>query len=236
MKRIWITLLFTIFAIISIFAGNPVNLTDSSKQLKDSRQSDTKEKKPQQVIISHLRSEILENDILLKWETSGGDSLKSFKIERIFDKELVEAGEIKPGELEIYDGEYDFNDPISVKERAAGEIVYRISAVDSSGEIIVWKQIVVQIVDEFTGYSLNQNYPNPFNPVTTIEYSIPEQKHITIKVYNILGNHIATLVDETKPAGSYKSEFNGTGLTSGVYMYTLQAGEYSETKRMILMK
>ena len=85
-------------------------------------------------------------------------------------------------------------------------------------------------------YSLSQNYPNPFNPVTKIEYSIPKSSLITLKVYDILGREISTLVNEEKPAGSYQVEFNGSRLASGIYFYKIQAGNYSSVKKMILIK
>ena len=86
------------------------------------------------------------------------------------------------------------------------------------------------------GYSLLQNYPNPFNPTTTIKYQIPELSFVTIKVYDVLGNEIATLANEEKPVGSYEVEFDGSELTSGIYFYKLQAGDFIETKKMILLK
>ena len=90
--------------------------------------------------------------------------------------------------------------------------------------------------DLLTTYNLFQNYPNPFNPATIISYSIPETDLVTLKVYDVLGNEVATLVSENKPVGSYEIEFDGSELTSGVYFYRLQAGSFIETKKMILMK
>jgi len=87
-----------------------------------------------------------------------------------------------------------------------------------------------------TEFDLYQNYPNPFNPYTTIEYQIPEISLVTLKVYDVLGNEITTLVNEEKPAGSYEVEFDATTLPSGVYFYRLQAGDFFETKKMVLMK
>ena len=86
------------------------------------------------------------------------------------------------------------------------------------------------------GYSLMQNYPNPFNPSTKIEYSIPEVSFATIKVYDMLGNEVATLVNEEKATGSYEVKFDVAGLSSGIYFYKLQAGSFVETKKMILLK
>ncbi len=87
---------------------------------------------------------------------------------------------------------------------------------------------------------LHQNYPNPFNPVTKILYSIPNQSMVTLKVYDILGKEVATLVNEEKPTGSYKVEFDGSNLTSGIYLYKLTAsggaGNFTETKKLVLLK
>jgi hypothetical protein len=85
-------------------------------------------------------------------------------------------------------------------------------------------------------YQLEQNYPNPFNPATTIKYSIAENSFVTLKVYDILGNEAAELVNEEKSAGTYNLQFDGTKLSSGVYYYPLTAHGISQTKKMILMK
>jgi hypothetical protein len=87
-----------------------------------------------------------------------------------------------------------------------------------------------------TDFELQQNYPNPFNPTTQIRFSLAEQSQVTLKVYNILGKEIATLVNDVKGAGVHEVSFNGTGLSSGVYFYTLQTGKFTETRKMILMK
>ena len=79
-------------------------------------------------------------------------------------------------------------------------------------------------------------YPNPFNPTTKIKYTIPEMSFLTLKVYDVLGNEVAILVNEEKPAGSYEVEFDGKNLTSGIYFYKLQAGNFVETRKMILLK
>ena len=87
-----------------------------------------------------------------------------------------------------------------------------------------------------TNYNLSQNYPNPFNPTTKIEYSIPKTSFVRLKVYDILGREVAALVDEEKSVGSYNIEFNGNNLSSGIYFYKIQAGDYSLVKKMILIK
>ena len=87
-------------------------------------------------------------------------------------------------------------------------------------------------------YSLSQNYPNPFNPETNLEFGISELGFVSLKVYDVVGNEIATLVNETKPAGSYNYQFSTVNyqLSSGIYFYRLETGDFSETKRMILLK
>ena len=85
-------------------------------------------------------------------------------------------------------------------------------------------------------YNLAQNYPNPFNPITTIKYSIPETGNVSLKVYDILGNEVASLVNEEKTQGVYSVTFDASNLSSGVYLYKLQAGNYIETKKMLLLK
>jgi len=87
-----------------------------------------------------------------------------------------------------------------------------------------------------SGYSLSQNYPNPFNPITHLEFGISNLGFASLKVYDILGKEIVTLVNEKLSPGTYQVEFDGSGLTSGVYFYRLTAGEFTETKRMMLVK
>ncbi len=91
-----------------------------------------------------------------------------------------------------------------------------------------------------TTFKLEQNYPNPFNPRTSIQYAIGSRQFVTLKVYDVLGNEIATLVNEEKPAGEYEVEFNASSgirnLVSGIYFYQLKAGSFVETKKMILIK
>jgi len=93
-------------------------------------------------------------------------------------------------------------------------------------------------------FLLSQNYPNPFNPSTVISYQLPVIGFVTLKVYDILGREVTTLVDEEKPAGEYEVEFNasnltsrqGSALTSGIYFYQLKAGDFIETRKMVLLK
>lgn len=87
-----------------------------------------------------------------------------------------------------------------------------------------------------SNFDLQQNYPNPFNPTTQIRFSLAEQSQVTLKVYNVLGKEIVTLVNDVKSAGVHEIGFDGSGLASGVYFYTLQAGKFTRTNKMILIK
>jgi hypothetical protein len=104
--------------------------------------------------------------------------------------------------------------------------------------LATWDEPVTAKNDQFylNSYQLSQNFPNPFNPTTIIKYQIPKLSFVTLKVYDVLGNEIATLVNEEKPAENYEVEFNATNLPSGIYFYQLQIGSFVETKKMVLMK
>jgi len=85
-------------------------------------------------------------------------------------------------------------------------------------------------------FNLNQNYPNPFNPSTKIDFQISMKEHVTLKIYDMLGREIATLVDEQKPAGKYSIRFDAGTLADGVYFYRIIAGNFVGTKKLILLK
>ncbi|MCX6149591.1 MAG: YCF48-related protein [Ignavibacteriales bacterium] len=132
-------------------------------------------------------------------------------------------------------GMYFFNskikyDPILFEETLIGA---NINGVFYGDSLSIPKDSIIIIPLDF---HLCQNYPNPFNPTTKIKYSIPQNYFITIKVYDLIGNLIKTLVNQEKPAGNYEVEFNGADLSSGVYFYTIQAGSFRDTKKLILMK
>jgi hypothetical protein len=101
-------------------------------------------------------------------------------------------------------------------------------------------QVVVGVEDEIsevpTQFLLSQNYPNPFNPTTNIEYQIPELSFVTLKVYGVLGSEVTTLVNEEKAIGSYEVEWNASNVPSGVYFYRINAGDFTITKKMVLLR
>lgn len=116
---------------------------------------------------------------------------------------------------------------------------YTFTSINSDHSILASFTPVSDVNDEINipkEFYLSQNYPNPFNPITNISYAIPRESFMTIKVYDIMGNELKTLVSTRQRAGYYDVQFDGLNLTSGVYFYSLKAGEYKSTKKMMLIK
>ena len=123
-----------------------------------------------------------------------------------------------------------------------GKYSYRLKQIDFDGTFSYSNEVEVDLSQPQT-FSLEQNYPNPFNPSTTIKYTIPnvalsgvEGSRVILKIYDVLGNEIATLVNENKPAGNYEVTFDAKNLSSGIYYCKLQAGSFNQTIKMILLK
>ena len=126
---------------------------------------------------------------------------------------------------------YSFTDQNPV----TGKSYYRLKQIDFDGSYEYSNVIEVNLTLPIE-FSLEQNYPNPFNPITSIQYTISSKQYVQLLVYNVLGKEIAMLVNEEKPAGNYEVNFDASKLSSGVYFYQLQAGDFIEIKKMLLMK
>ncbi len=129
--------------------------------------------------------------------------------------------------------EYSYVDNIT--GITATSLAYRLKQIDFDGSYEYSDEVLVNNAAP-VDYALAQNYPNPFNPSTNIRYTVPQSSYIAIKVFDILGNEIKTLVSEEKQTGIYEVEFNATALPSGFYFYRLQAGDFIETKKMVLLR
>lgn len=131
-----------------------------------------------------------------------------------------------------------------------GEEICRISGsslgnfsgkMNNNRPIVLKVEGTTDVVEEISGsqpevFSLAQNYPNPFNPTTTISFSLPSASFVTLKVYNVLGEEVAELVNAEQPAGTHEFSWDASAMPSGVYTYRLRAGTYTETKKMLLVK
>jgi photosystem II stability/assembly factor-like uncharacterized protein len=148
--------------------------------------------------------------------TDGGSSWNIQEV-RLFDT---------PGDNSIYS--IHFYDSFNGGLTTVGGKIFRTT----SGGVVSVKDDI----DQLTVFNLGQNYPNPFNPSTRISWRSPVSGWQTLKLFDVLGNEVATLVDEYKPAGVYEVEFIADKLSSGVYFYNLQAGDFTETKKMLLIR
>jgi photosystem II stability/assembly factor-like uncharacterized protein len=129
---------------------------------------------------------------------------------------------------------YSFTDD-NISDFKAEQATYRLKQIDFDGNYNYSKEVVVNLSAPLE-FSLNQNYPNPFNPTTSIKYSVAKTGLVTLKVYNAMGQEVASLVNEAKEAGSYEVTFNASNLSSGVYFYELNAGDFTSVKKMMLIK
>ena len=178
-------------------------------------------------------AEVFNSNVTLSWITATEINNYGFDIERRNNESTDWAsigfvsGNVNSTETKYYSFE-DYS-------LGVGKYVYRLKQLDYNGNYKYSQEVEVTILPA-DNFILNQNYPNPFNPVTRISYSIPENTFTTLKVYDILGNDIQTLVNRELPAGSYEVEFDGTRLPSGVYIYKLISGKFVKTLKMNLLK
>jgi len=174
--------------------------------------------------------------VILNWQTAAEVNNYGFEILRSAQNDNWE----KIGFVNGYGNsnspkDYSFTDEKSL----GGKVQYRLKQIDFDGKY-QFSDVVEVNVEASTQFSLNQNCPNPFNPTTTINYSIPNSEmglvNAVLKIFDILGNEVATLVNENKPAGNYEVNYDASNLSSGVYFYQLRAGDFTETKKMLLLK
>ena len=183
------------------------------------------------VELTTFTASVTGQTVTLNWTTETEINNHGFEIERnASNKEWITRGFIKGLGTTTESNNYIFKEQVE-----PGNYEYRLKQIDFNGEF-KYLEIVAVNADNPTEYSLEQNYPNPFNPTTTIKFSIPRKGFLTIKLYNLVGEEITTLINEEKAAGNYKIEFDATLLPSGVYFYQLRAGDFVGTKKMLLLK
>jgi CubicO group peptidase (beta-lactamase class C family) len=167
----------------------------------------------------------------LNWSTATETNNHMFEIERRQENsEFVLIGFVEGKGTTTERQEYSYID----RSVTAGKYFYRLKQIDYDGTFEYSNEIEVDTAP--LSFSLEQNYPNPFNPITTIKFNLPEKEFVSLKVYDVLGNEVAVLLNEEKPAGLHSIEFEASGLASGIYFYKLLAGSNITTRKMILLK
>jgi hypothetical protein len=188
---------------------------------------------PTPVELVSFNAEVKNNIVHLNWKTATEVNNYGFEIERSLDNEVwSKIGFVAGHGNSNSPKEYYFED----SKLSNNSYQYRLRQVDNDGSFAYSNIVKVNIDQLPNNFTLNQNYPNPFNPSTKISWQSPVSSRQTLKVYDIIGNEVATLVDEFREAGNYEIDFNASQLTSGVYVYKITAGNFSDTKKMILSK
>lgn len=186
-----------------------------------------------------------KRDVTLKWTTARESNNSGFDIERSsatggLNGEWSKLGFVQGNGTSTSVLDYSFND----RGLTTGKYNYRLKQIDFNGNFENFNLGNEVNVGIPTKYDLSQNYPNPFNPTTKINYDIPFDGKVNIKLYDVSGREVLTLINEVQPAGYYTINFNGTNLSSGAYFYRITAeapgnsanGGFVMTKKMMLVK
>jgi hypothetical protein len=189
---------------------------------------------PLPVELSSFSAQRVERGVELVWTTASEKNNAGFEVQRRSEKQASEEWQV----LGFVKGNGTTSDAKSysfVDRTASGKVQYRLKQVDFDGTFEYSPVIEVEAGMPRT-FELGQNYPNPFNPTTLISYQLPVASEVSLKVYDVLGREVMTLVNGKQDAGSYNLNFNASNLSSGVYFYRLQAGSFVQTKKMMLVK
>jgi hypothetical protein len=208
---------------------------------------------PLPVELISFTAEYSGQNVVLKWQTATEVNNYGFEIQRAL-VETQHTASLLWNKVGFVQGNGNSNSPKSYSfvdaNHPSGKIQYRLMQIDFDGKY-EYSDVEEVNVNAPAQFLLEQNYPNPFNPITTIKYSIPyvetrplssagqvtsSLQNVTLKVYDILGSEVATLVNEEKSPGNYEVKFNGSNLPSGVYIYHLKSGNFIETKKLMLIK
>jgi len=197
---------------------------------------------PLPVELTSFTAALIDGNVLLNWETASENNNRGFEIERKLN-ENTSAGEwqliaFKEGHgTSIEKHSYSYLNNVS--RISAYEIFYRLKQIDFDGRFTYSSIVSVRLSPE--EFALYQNYPNPFNPSTEIIFRLKKSSDVKLKIFDILGNEIKTLLDENKQAGSYSIKWSGEDnsgilVNSGTYFYRLSADNFTSVKKMILLK
>ncbi len=185
------------------------------------------------VELNNFSASVNGNSVLIEWSTATETNNAGFSIERKLDNgDWMRIAEVNGAGTSTRVINYSFTD----KNLISGKYNYRLIQTDLDGTTKIYdlfNEVLVGIPEKF---ELNQNFPNPFNPSTVIRFALPVSGLVSLKVFNTMGEEVATLVNGTREAGSYEVKFDATNITSGIYFYTLSSGEFSVTKKLVLMQ
>ncbi len=184
------------------------------------------------VELSSFNAASADGNVTLSWSTASETNNRGFEIERrtgnsSFEKIAFTAG----SGTTTRSRSYTYRD----ENLSSGTFIYRLKQIDFMGTCSYSDEVTVNVTSPIK-YTLEQNYPNPFNPSTKIKYSIPEDGSVKLKIYNLLGEEVFTLVNSVQKTGRYEVVFDASRLASGVYYYRLETRKYTSVKKMILMK
>jgi len=192
---------------------------------------------PLPVELSSFIYTVNNGNVTLNWFTSSESNNKGFEIEKLIINDKIQNEWKKIGFVKGNGTTSNVSDYLFVdRDLSAGKYKYRLKQIDYNGNYRYYSlqdEVVIGIPEDF---SLMQNYPNPFNPSTVIGYRLAAVAFVTLKVYDLTGKEVAELVNEFQNAGNYKTEFIGSNLPSGTYLYRLKAGKYLSEKKMTLIK
>ena len=188
---------------------------------------------PTPVELVYFAGALDDNKVELHWRTETEVSNFGFDIER----QVSISGWEKLGFVEGHGNsnspkEYSFADYDITR---AGTYKYRLKQIDTDGEF-EYSYVITVYVGAPAAFYLSQNYPNPFNPSTKIDYSVPQASKVSLKVYDMLGREVASLVDEYKEIGTYSVTFDASNLAGGIYLYVISAGDFVQSKKMTYLK
>ncbi len=192
---------------------------------------------PLPVELTSFSASIIGSTVKLTWATATEVNNYGFEVERKVGSLQSTVGNFE--KIDFVNGNGNSNSPKSYSfvddKISKGKYSYRLKQIDNDGKFEYSKVIEVDLGGS-KEFELSQNYPNPFNPATTIRFSLPEAGNVKLILYNILGQEIKTLINEFKESGVHSINFNASDLNSGLYIYKLESGSFTQTRKMTLLK